>query len=130
MSGKQAFVTLLILIVVIYVGLYGITYNIFNKTPLHHYVMFIVNIIPSLAVLLGLLTRLLMSRSKPFKKFLLSSLICTLTTIISTIIYALNYNSVTMLYDIYGFIYYCLIVNVFLFLCNFAISIMGINNYQ
>lgn len=130
MNGKQAFVTLLIFIIVIYVGLYGITYNIFNKVQLHHYIVFIVNLIPAVSVLSGLLVRLLMQRTATLKKFLLSTLVCTVIAVISTILYALNYNSAGMLNDIYGFAFYCIILNFFLLLCNSAISIMGINNYQ
>ncbi|MEN8904702.1 MAG: hypothetical protein ABF289_01950 [Clostridiales bacterium] len=128
MNPKQVFVTFLIIIILLYVGLYGIIQNILNDNNLDHYVVFVLNIIPSVSILLGLLVRVLLGRSETVTKFLVSTITCSISCVLLIIIYTFLYDNVDMLNDIPGFLLYCLIVNIFLLLSNFIITAMGFNN--
>ena len=126
MNTKQAFVTILIVIILLYVGFYGILHNQTSNENLHHYVIFILNIIPAASILIGLLFRILLGRSSTSKKFIISSISCTMATIGITLIYIFTYSQNQMLH-IPGILIYCLIVNFLLLLCNSIITIMGLN---
>lgn len=130
MNTKQSFVTLLIIIILVYTGLYGLVYNLVSSNELHHYVLFILNIIPSVSILIGLATRLFMGRTSTTKKYFISFLACTLSSVLFTILYTTIYKTTKMLSDFSGFIIYCLVLNIILIICNIVISIMGVNNRQ
>jgi hypothetical protein len=127
MNAKQAFVTLLLIIILFYVGLYGVIHNLINKSDIDHYVLFIMNIIPSASILLGLLVRVLLGRSETLSKFMISAVVCTISCVLLTVLYTLSYETMFMLSDVFGFIMYCLIVNIFMLICNSIITIMGLN---
>jgi hypothetical protein len=129
MNSKQAFVTLLLLIILLYIGLYGIINNFTGNHEIHHYILFIINIIPASSFLVGLLIRVLLGRSTTSKKFILSAIFSTITTVVLIFIYILSYSQWIMV-DIPGIIVYCLILNFILLILNSIISLMGLERIR
>lgn len=126
MNGKQAFVTVLIVILLLYLGLYGLIHNQNNDNKLHHYVLFVLNIIPASSILFGLLVRIMMRKSVTVKKYIFSSFFCTILIVGISMAYIFSYGQTQMI-DVTGIVIYCLIINFVLLLCNSAITIMGLN---
>jgi len=125
MNGKQALITLLIIVILLYVGLYGIFSNFMSNNNLHHYILFILNVIPACSILIGLLVRVLTGRATTFKKYSLSALACTITTVALSLVYIFSYSQTQML-DIPGIIIYCIILNFLLLIFNSLITVMGL----
>jgi hypothetical protein len=85
------------------------------------------NIIPSVSILLGLLVRVLLGKNENITKFLISSITCTISCVLLTIIYTFSYQTTEMLNDIFGVIIYCIIINAFMLIFNTIITVMGLN---
>jgi hypothetical protein len=127
MNRKQVLLFLLFVVIIAYAiinGFWG------HSKPLHHYILFILVIVPSVSILTGLIFRIVFERESLLKKMLLSSISCLTATILIVFVYTVIYKQLGMLFDLLNFILYCLIVNVMLIFFNILLIIAGKESFK